>query len=481
MTKNNNTIVMTSIIAMTLVFAGSLSMNSAEAATGDILANYTGSCFGIAFNGTHLWCSGLGDTTLDVIETSTGIVSTDELVINPAVPVVALAYDHNSDVLWGNIASAIPNQNFTKIDPSTGNILANITTTIPPEFGWSDGLSYDEITDTLWASPEDGGVSNNVYEVDPKNGDVLQTLNFPNPDLGWSGIAVTGDSMWMDNKTNSIDQFNMTGDSTALTIPRGENSEDLAFDDQTFDGKCAIWAATTLIAYEIPCPTIEKVCDEYNGVEICKTADIKDNDGFYTVGEIIEFDFAIEVHTNSTTLTNVQVKDRLGGDLMSVDNSLETTDNLTCTLGTPNAGNNPNGKKKGGVTEKEFLDCEATPADELPPNSWEEITFTAKTDINPGQQKQQEKGNTPKNEYTSCGVHEINSGATLQFWFFGENPDVDEPTELKTPAISVDVFDESYPESDCDEDGVDDPVDLCPFEGIEILGAVDLDGCPVEP
>ena len=185
----------------------------------------------------------------------------------------------------------------------------------------------------------------------------------------------------------------------------------------------------------------EPVCDESDSVEICKSVIITDESGddIYTVGEVIEFAFAITVHTSSTTLINVEVKDRLGGDLMSFENSLVSTDSLTCTLGTPDAGNNPHGKKKGGATQKEFLDCVAIPDGELEPNSWEEITFTAKTDVNPGQQKQADKGKTPKNEYTSCGVHEINSGASIQFWWFGQNPEVDEPTELKTPAISVDV------------------------------------------
>ena len=183
----------------------------------------------------------------------------------------------------------------------------------------------------------------------------------------------------------------------------------------------------------------EPVCDEYNSVEICKSVTITDDgDDIYTVGEVIVFDFAIVVHTSSTTLINVEVKDRLGGDLMSFENSLISTDSLTCTLGTPDAGNNPHGNKKGGKTQKEFLDCVATDG-ELASNSWETITFSAKTDVNPGQQKKQDAGKEFKNEYTSCGVHEINSGATIQFWFLGQDPEVDEPTELKTPAISVDV------------------------------------------
>jgi hypothetical protein len=188
--------------------------------------------------------------------------------------------------------------------------------------------------------------------------------------------------------------------------------------------------------YAGPGPDAE-VCEESNSVQICKSVFITDeNGGEYEVGDVLEFAFAIEIHTSSTTLINPVVKDRLGGDLMSEDGSLVSPSSLECTLGTPDAGSNPHGKKKGGATEKEFLDCEGL---EIPPESWETILFDAKTDINPGQQNQQDKGKEPKNEFTSCGEHEINSGASLKFWFFDQNPETDEPIELKTPAISVDI------------------------------------------
>ena len=463
---------------MTLVFAGSLSMNQAQAATGDILQDYPNTCgFGIAFDGTTLWCTktgGIGSNEILKFRASDGFF-TGAIITSSSSTVVSLAYDNNSDVLWGNVLGQ-PTNTLVKIDPSNGDILDTIVTTVPHVVNsWSDGLSYDEVTDTLWMSPEDAGVNRNVYEIDPSNGSILQTLNFPSSE--WSGIAATGDSIWMDDKGSTMHQFDMTG-VPITTFNKVANSEDLAYDDQTFAPKCAIWAALTMIAYEVPCAT-EIVCDEYNSVEICKIADIRDDgDNIYRVGEVIEFDFAIVVHTSSTTLIDVEVKDRLGGDLMSFEDSLVSTDSLTCTLGNPI---NNGGHEKGGKTEKEFLDCTAEPNGELEPNSWEEITFSVKTDVNPGQQKQESKGKTPKNEYTSCGVHEINSGASMQFWWFGQNPETDEPTELKTPSISVDVFDASYPDSDCDKDGIDDPVDLCPFEGLEVTGYVDVNGCPVDP
>jgi hypothetical protein len=488
---NNKTIVMTSIIAMTLVFAGSLSMNQAQAATGDTLADYEGSCFGIAYGDGHLWCTvGIGNDEILKFDSSDGTF-VGQITTSSGTEVVSLAYDHNSDVLWGNVDGE-PTQTFAKIDPSNGDVLDTIVSGIPAVgTGWSDGLSYDEITDTLWVSPEDLGINKNIYEVNPTNGNTIQTMNFPSS--AWSGIAVTGDSMWMDDKQTTIHQFDMAG-APITTFNKIGNSEDLAFDDQTFAPNCAIWAATSLIAYEVPCPDIQKVCDEYNSVEICKIADIRDDgDKIYTVGEVIQFDFAIVVHTSSTTLIDVEVKDRLGGDLMSFENSLVSTDSLTCTLGTPNAGNNDKGNKKGGITQKEFLDCVATSDGELEPNSWEEINFSAKTDVNPGQQKQEAKGKTPKNEYTSCGVHEINSGASIQFWWLGQDPEVDDPTELKTPSISVDVFDEADGTGNCDGDAFLDKDDAFPFDfdndGVndeddlcwDVPGLPENNGCPLDP
>ena len=83
-------------------------------------------------------------------------------------------------------------------------------------------------------------------------------------------------------------------------------------------------------------------------------------------------------------------------------------------------------------------------------------------------------------EYTSCGVHEPNSGATVVY--FLDAGLTDGPHELSTAAFTVDVFQsENLNESDCDGDGVFDDVDLCPFEGLEVSGTIDSDGCPIFP
>ena len=111
----------------------------------------------------------------------------------------------------------------------------------------------------------------------------------------------------------------------------------------------------------------------------------------------------------------------------------------------------------------------------LGPVSVSSITFTAQTDVNPGQQKHKDKQKPFKNEYTSCGVHEVNSGATIQYWFLGQDTTSVEPTILKTPAITVDVFEKNYPDGNCDGDLISDGLDECPF----VYGE-EPNGCPLE-
>jgi hypothetical protein len=227
------------------------------------------------------------------------------------------------------------------------------------------------------------------------------------------------------------------------------------------------------------------VCDDDGeGNSICKSVEVNDdtengnNNGIIEKNEIIEFLFEIVVTTSSTTLIDVDVKDRLGGDIMSFgDPNVIFTDSLTCMLENPLNGG---GHEKGGKTKKEFLDCTATETIEgitesaLGPVTVSSITFTAKTDINPGQHKEKPNGKSGKNEYTSCGVHEVNSGATIEYWFLGQDTTL-EPTILKTPAITVDVFEKNYPDGNCDGDLISDGLDECPFDYGE-----EPNGCPLE-
>jgi fimbrial isopeptide formation D2 family protein len=134
--------------------------------------------------------------------------------------------------------------------------------------------------------------------------------------------------------------------------------------------------------------------------------------------EDVDFDMTIEV-TNpyGWTITEVVISDRFGGDL-----ELLTVDGEDVSLYEPSS------KKKqeneydvpgtdvtlswSGNTEKVHMtwDVGSLAIDETAT-----LELVISTDINPGQGKDKEKGMSGKNEYTSTGLHEINSGATLKF------------------------------------------------------------------
>jgi hypothetical protein len=455
---------------------------------------------GLGFDGQFLYVpNGLTSNELIVFDTN----GNPQAPLNLSCDVGNISYDPTRGVFWGYSISFGPADALVyTINPLTGQCTFQFDA-LPamqangdcgPDWNCmspADGIDYDERDDTIRISPDGSKIIYNfnpdgtlASQIGPIDTTVPCGFDFS------SGVA-TGASNVMYTATGGCDEVFKWDKDTGVklgsfTIDAARN-EGMECDSVTFSdlGTDAIWVKDLngpIQAFAVPqgtCEIIPPTCTEENGVTICKTADISDPaDTVYRVGEIIVFDFSIVVTTSSTTLTNVEVKDRLGGDLMSFENSLVSTDNLTCTLGNPV---NNGGHEKGGKTKKEFLDCNAIPNGELEPQSIEEINFSAKTDVNPGQQNRNEKnGKEIKNEYTSCGLHEANSGATIEFWFFGQDPEVDEPTELKTPSITVAVFDESYPDSDCDKDGVDDPVDMCPFEGLEVFGEVDQDGCPVE-
>jgi len=190
--------------------------------------------------------------------------------------------------------------------------------------------------------------------------------------------------------------------------------------------------------------------------EIKKTVSIEEetHDGVITVGEVISYDFLIEVINNGggPAWINVIVKDRLGGNLGTDKITVDT--NLICTLGTPDTGGN-NGKKKGGKTQKEFLDCIVADDGNLDDGEQASVSFSAQTDVNPGQKKK----NSPKNEYTSCGEHDVNSGATVTYTLSDGTI-----VSASTGSVTVDVFELADLSGDCDQDGIPDIDDAEPFE-----------------
>lgn len=209
-------------------------------------------------------------------------------------------------------------------------------------------------------------------------------------------------------------------------------------------------------------------CDETQ--QLCKTTIITEeiDDGVITVNELIQYDFFINlINNDGQSWYNVVLQDHgFGGDLAVGDGPVDEDDprtvdamdliNLDCEL------------TQKGKTDKEKLDCivdsdETT--DDIDPTGDEELSdgesasvqVTAYTDINPGQGKK----DTPKREYTSCGMHSPNSGAVVEY--FLDEDATDGPYFLTTPAIYVEVYDQADLLGDCDEDLILDGDDNCPF------------------
>lgn len=105
----------------------------------------------------------------------------------------------------------------------------------------------------------------------------------------------------------------------------------------------------------------------------------------------ITFTMVITVTNNdpAATIEDVVVKDRLGGDLKFISSDPAPTSYVT-----------------KGNSDKVFLSWELG---DLGSDS-KEIILTVATDVNPGQGKKAE----PKNEYTSPGIHDLNSGANAK-------------------------------------------------------------------
>jgi hypothetical protein len=105
----------------------------------------------------------------------------------------------------------------------------------------------------------------------------------------------------------------------------------------------------------------------------------------------IVFTMVITVTNNSpSTIEDIVVKDRLGGDLEFISSEPAPTTYET-----------------KGNSDKVFLSWDI---EDLGPGDSAEITLVVATDVNPGQGKKAE----PVNEYTEAGEHELNSGANAK-------------------------------------------------------------------
>jgi hypothetical protein len=221
--------------------------------------------------------------------------------------------------------------------------------------------------------------------------------------------------------------------------------------------------------------------------EICKEVVIDDtNGGVIEIGDAVVYTFLITAtNTSSETWVDVQVQDRFGGDLAVGDPTADLTmwnhaqedilldlDNLDCEL------------SQFGKAKKEKLDCvidldggdlvngeiDVTGDDELSPDETAFVSLEAQTDYNHGQSKKYKKDGTGTREYTSCGIHSINSGATVLYYLESDDQELVEKRSASTDPLYVEVFTVDQA-GDCDGDGTIDSEDTYPFD-------LDNDGTP---
>ncbi len=250
---------------------------------------------------------------------------------------------------------------------------------------------------------------------------------------------------------------------------QGKNASTVLMGIILFTGVIA-FSASPQIAYSTHLDSITVTSP--NG-EIEKTVSIaeENDDGVITVGERIVYTVEIEVTNNSgEAWSDVEVKDRFAGNLavgdspvtkfLKPNDQLDIIDsevNLECDL------------SQKGKTQKEFLDCEVG---DLADQGTASVQVTAETDFNHGQGKKNPIG---QREYTSCGEHDVNSGATVTYTL----PD-DTIVEASTDSVTVDVFEFADLSGDCDQDGILDSTDADPFEFNDLDGDGVGDGFDVD-
>jgi hypothetical protein len=232
-----------------------------------------------------------------------------------------------------------------------------------------------------------------------------------------------------------------------------------------------------------------QVCNEDTDIEesICKTVIIDDESGneIIAIGEKVTYNFVVDVVNNDdetwfdTVLTdsfpgNLAVGD-VGADLTDWEHAqldnVDFEDNFTCTF-----------EQTGKKTFVEHITCLESGDGNLDQGEDASFGVTAETDYNHGQSKKymRTSGDQGVREYTSCGYHETNPGATLSYFLATQDPLVDDPYIITTgPTTLVPVYQSNnLAESDCDGDEIYDDVDKCPFIAEDVDGVLDEDGCP---
>jgi len=210
-----------------------------------------------------------------------------------------------------------------------------------------------------------------------------------------------------------------------------------------------------------------QVCDDTG--QLCKSVVIEgeSGNGIIAIGEPITYTFVIDVVNNDSEIWLAAIiTDDWPGDLAVGDEGEDLTDwdhdqpdnfnfedNLVCDL-----------DQTGQKNHNEHLTCDVAGDGDLGVDETASVGVTAQTDWNFGQSKKFMRGAGGIGEYTSCGVHSINPGATISYFLDEDDQDVDDPRTLTTPELFVTVYQNNdLSLSDCDGDGVFDDVDNCPF------------------
>jgi len=266
------------LVVASLPFAG----QAAFGATGTVLADFvpggaTGNGRGVAFDGTNLWYTIVGDPHIYQVTTS-GAFLGSITVGGPGAQGGPLAWDGSA--LW--TADYSNTSTLLRVNPANGAILSSCDFAAanpgnPAVFTPGKGIGFfpdglDWTGSTLWMSGEGGGNPGNwVAELNTSCGILNSFVAPPHGGDGTSGVAFVadpfnGNTLWhgvpgeFSGTGPSIFQTDTSGVPTGSSFPAIHLVEDLAFDPVTFAPRCALWANEPavsnnhLTAYEIPCP-----------------------------------------------------------------------------------------------------------------------------------------------------------------------------------------------------------------------------------